>query len=1034
MRELSILLLAAGSGEGSLGEMLDPRLRAMFAEAGIRCQACYLADLQPEHLDLFHAVVLLRTPVPQHPLDEEAMFREKSAWLHAFVERGGGLFLMFTECYGKTESTLNELCAPWGMRFYFNRLVCDATVPAARFPRLHESVLLPAVAAPNSCLALPFRELLLVTEGGHGTQHLTCVPESGSPWEPILRGGPHIVSRGYGTFYINTSNDPIDDPILCAAREAGRGRLLAFPGSAPFWLTNSHIWRFQGLLQEQRERAGFRFFRDALRWLADTERGRRLAPDAADRAAASIDPAWLDKPERYSFRPVGEEDQRRIARGAPQKIWLGGHGLERAALEELIGRLARDGYRAAFPLGRYADMSEERWPALQQLGRDLTRPETFLCPGYELSDDEGVVSAVVSPTALPRHTLQYPNSTLLENVWIAIFGCLSILRHPLANRIPPQRYGGYNLIEWDGSDAWVALYRRLAASKYFISPVAFNAARGGDSLNTWVLVPEGRSAFDMLRTNRHATFVTDGPVLERFDWSGPGLMDDEWEGYWYGYVPGEEAEVNVRVRSEQPLSEVTLYDGEDVLARFAPGEARFATRLRLRLWRDACLHLTATDQGGRRLYATFPLYTRNLRFWGHVGSDQMNNYVNAMTPAPNGFLGVGHQLYDMFGFVTFGAAWGDYVRMSPSLSYAEFMPRQEVSGIIGSFNVHHPSALLTDSDGRRRYLNDHRRVFSFCGADAQVFRSDVAGEHVDNDQALRERWHGRDVTPTRLLLPVPGAACHDDYVVWRWAVNQPILVEVRKRFQLDPGHLQEPWFTFASNSHWNIPGLFIRSMRQPDRFLLAKDMTPASVSAPPGKEWDNSYYLRMAGAPPSAIFSPGAAGDLEIGAGGAGTFGFMPLGAPRELRALLWATPKELQVFFQCRLTESERLRGVFTIAYLMSLDATETEGTPFDSVLQALARASAGLGADRRLAVELDVSGASFPLRVDVDELFPACAGEPLYLAVRGMPPGIVEWRDMQGRLAFASQPLGGRSWHQIPAAGARCFTLAPGRTWDEI
>lgn len=196
MKDLSILLLAAGSGEGNLGEMLDPRLRAMFAEAGIRCQACYVADLRQEHLDLFHAVILMRTPVPQHPFGDEAAFRDKSVWLRAFVERGGGLFLMFTECYGKTESTLNELCAPWQMRFYFNRLDPDATVPAARFPRLYESALLPATVVPNPCFALPFRELQVVTEGGHGTQHLTCVPEPGSPWHAILRGGPHITSRG----------------------------------------------------------------------------------------------------------------------------------------------------------------------------------------------------------------------------------------------------------------------------------------------------------------------------------------------------------------------------------------------------------------------------------------------------------------------------------------------------------------------------------------------------------------------------------------------------------------------------------------------------------------------------------------------------------------------------------------------------------------------------------------------------------------------------------------------------------------------
>ena len=940
MPDLSILLLAADSGEGTLGEMLDPRLRARFATEGIHCQACYISDLKQEYLDLFHCIVLLRTPVPQHPFGDEAEFREKGTWLQTFVERGGGLFLMFTECYGKTESTLNELCAPWQIRFFFNRLIPDGTVPVERFPRLYESSLLPASVVSNPYLALPFSALKLVTEGGHGTQHLTCVPEPGSPWHPVLRGGTHLTSESYGTFYINSSSEPVPDPILCAAREAGKGRIVAFPGSAPFWLTNSHIWRFQGLLQEQNNQSGFRFFCDTWRWLAGTKRGRALPPDVVARAERAVDRAWLNKPTQYSFRPVGTEDQGRLMRSTAQKIWLGRHELDSAALGALSNRLGPSGYRAAFPLGHYDTLTETSWTAIREECRAIGLETLSLHPGYELHDAEGVISAVVSPSTFPRHSVSYPNSTLLENVWIAIFGCLSILRHPLTNRIPPQRYGGYNLIEWDDSEAWFALYQQMVASKYFISPVAFNSSPDHQGLNTWVLVPEGRKAFDMLRTNKHATFISDGPILERFTWSGPGLINDEWEGYWYGYLPGDTAVVNLALRADSALTEVVLYDGEEVLTRFAPGSPLFEKRLKLRLWRDVSLHLTALDSKGRRLYATFPLYTRNRQFWGHVGSDQMNNYVNAMSPSPTGYLGVGPELYDMFGFVTLGAAWGDYLRMTPSLSYAEFMPRQEVSGIIGSFNVHHPSALLVDDQGHRHYLNDHRRVFPFCGADAQAFRSEVVGEHRDNDDSRHETWYGREITPTRIFSSVPDARGHDEYVVWRWTVNQPICVEVRKHFHLSPRTLQDPWFTFASNSHWNIPGLFIRSMQNPAQRILIADLPAASVTMPPGKEWDNSFFLRMAGLPPSAVFTPGPGGELEIGTGGAGTFGFIPLGSPRDIRAQLWVTPREIHVFFQCRLSAGEQSQGIFTLPYLLAMDATESEGSPFCSTLNTIAQA----------------------------------------------------------------------------------------------
>ncbi|MCE9613894.1 MAG: hypothetical protein K8T26_06425 [Lentisphaerae bacterium] len=1032
-RELSVLLLAADSGEGGLGEMLDPRLREEFAAAGIQCRACYVGDLQRAHLDLFHCVVLLRSPVPQHPFGDAADFREKSVWLQEFVACGGGLFLMFTECYGKTESTLNELCAPWQIRFYFNRLVPDAHVATDRFPRLHESTLLPVTVVANPFLPLPFDTLKVVTEGGHGTQHLTCVPEPGSAWHPVMRGGAHISSQSYGTFYINTSRETIHDPILCAVREAGAGRVVAFPGSAPFWLTNAHIWRFQGRLQNQDGGRGFRFFCEALRWLADTRRGRQLPSDCVAQAARVVDAAWLNKPSQYSFRPVSAEDQGRMRRSVAQKLWIGLQTPEREVLGDMATALAREGYRLAFPLAPYEILTDAGWDEAKQRCQAAGAGLLELRPGYELRDDEGMVSAVVSPTTLPKHTLRYPNSTLLENVWICIFGCLSILRHPLANRIPPQRYGGYNLIEWDPSAEWFARYQALVASKYFISPIAFNTRTGGDACNTWVVVPEGRQAFDMLRTNNHATFISDGPVLERFCWSGPGLISDEWEGFWYGYYPGDAAVLNVRLRAECPLAEVVLYDGEDVLARFEPGQAEFEKRLQVRVWRDLCLHLTARDSAGRRLFATYPLYTRNFGFWGHVGSDQMNNYVNAMTPAPNGFLGVGHRLFDMFGFVTLGAAWGDYLRITPALSYAEFMPRQEISGVIGSFNVHHPSAIVTGGDGEPRYLNDHRRVFPYCGADAQVFRSDVVGEQRDNDTGRRERWHGREVVPTRLLTPVPGARGHDEYVVWRWEVNQPICVEVRKHVQFAPGWLKDSWLTFASNSHWSVPGLYIRSMRDVSHGLRIADLPVFGEPVPAGKEWDNSFFLRLAHRIPPAVFAPGHGGELEIGTGAAGTFGLVPLGAPREIRTQLWVTAKEVQVLFQCRLTEAERQSGCLDVSYLVLLDATESAGTPFGSVLDAISRASAGAGGARRFSVTVDVAGRAAPFELDLDTMFPDCAGFPLHVELRGQSDALMEWCGPGGVPALVSQPQHGRSWHRLPAAPHR-YTAMAGRAWEDL
>ena len=559
-------------------------------------------------------------------------------------------------------------------------------------------------------------------------------------------------------------------------------------------------------------------------------------------------------------------------------------------------------------------------------GRAASTLDTQVIPGYELLDDEGVRTAVVSPQAFPKHALRYPNSTLLENVMIPHPGCLSILRTPLRNRIPAQRYGGYNLIEWEPGEAWAGLYRQLVASKYFIAPIAFEGAE------TWSLVPPGSNAFDEMRHNRHSTFVTTGPRLETFCWEGPGLTDDDWEGYWYGYRPGDEAVVHLRVVAEAPLVEVVLRDGEELRQTFEPQAREFSVRLPLTLWSDLALHVTARDAEGRELLATYPLYTRNLEFWGHVGSDQMNNYVNAMTPSPRGFLGVRGEFYEMFGFVTLGAGWGDYVRITPALRYSDFMPRQEISLILGSFNRHHPSALIHDGT-RLRYLNDHRRVFGYCGPEAQRFTSQIAGEHVDNDEGATEVWHGRTVRPTRAFRSVPGVKAHDDYTVWRWTVGEPIVVEVRKHFEVDPVRLAGEWLTFSSNSHHLLPELSVRSA---STTCLVSTLPEAPAGVAPHKEWDNSHFLRG----DLARFQPVPfSGRLDIGHGGVGTFALFTLGPERDYRCLLQRQPRELSVFFQTRLLPGERAAGVFTIAYLLVVAAEDESGLA--GVERAIWRAS---------------------------------------------------------------------------------------------
>ena len=71
-----------------------------------------------------------------------------------------------------------------------------------------------------------------------------------------------------------------------------------------------------------------------------------------------------------------------------------------------------------------------------------------------------------------------------------------------------------------------------------------------------------------------------------------------------------------------------------------------------------------------------------------------------------------------------------------------------------------------------------------------------------------------------------------------------------------------------------------------------------------------------------------------------------------------------------------------------------------------------------------LDLNGV-LPPALDLDEVFPALRGHALWLEVRGLPGGLIEWRDERGLVCFCSQPMEGRSFHRLAADAPRRYRL---------
>lgn len=996
-----------------MGPMLDPVLAKHLSRAGIDTRAAYVSDVSASTLDGFHVVVILRGPIPGHPVNDMEAWRALLPGLHHFVERGGGLMVMDTECYGKTVAPLNELLEPWNLKLYFN----DLQSPSSRtgfFPRFVEGRVLPFSAPADSPVKVPGGVLDVLVEGGHGAQHLTCHPLPGPVcWRTVLQGGPEVISRYYRDSYVNSSEKDWSAPIGCAVAEVGRGRVAAFPGAAPFWIVNPYIWRFEGRLLEQRDGAGRLFLIHLISWLADTPRNKTLSPARVWRGRETVTPDGLIKPEQFSFRTVTPAEQKQWLSARPRKVWIGPGRLDARLLKTRVAACLRDGYAAVMPMAEYSAMNESSWKRAVRQALDFNIP---VWPGLHLIDGEGMRTASYTTGPWPKLHRQYPNSTLLEAVWLPHQGSAAMLRTPLQNRLPPQRYGGFNLLEWEPGPDWFALYARLLASKQFMSPVAVRADDDAPGPDTWVLNPRRASPLDGLRGSRHHTFVSDGPRVLQFAFEGGEWIDDEWEGFWLALRPGQRIAVRITLEADAPLREVTLWDGEEVLARFTPSQRRWSKVVRFTTWRDRSLHLTAEDADGGRLHATYPLYTRISAFWGHVGGDNMNNYVNALQPARHGFLGVGQRNWEPFGFVTLGQGWGDYLRIAPALPYADFMPRQEISFTLGSFREHHPSAWLRMADGQVRYLNDHRRVFGFCGADGQHYIDRIAGEQKDNVEGATQMYHHRKVRPTRILREVPEVSCRDEYYVWRWAPYQPIGVEVEKVFRFAPGVGIDRDIVVGSNTHQTLPGLYIGDIENTAHRLCA-DALPESPPIESHKEWDNSHYVRQFTPGDGAVFEPGPSGAWEVGHGGVGTLAFIPLGAPRPWSLRLLRTARECMIFIHTKINAQEMAAGECRIRYLLAVDATEGEPLPFADMVQTIGRNQG------QWSVTLDLGDQPFPCTCAL----PASGGrrKTMRLILRGLPSGTYTARDPKGRRCFVAQPVRGCSMHILHGPIPRSITL---------
>ncbi|MGN0866155.1 MAG: hypothetical protein ACI4SG_00550 [Oligosphaeraceae bacterium] len=539
--------------------------------------------------------------------------------------------------------------------------------------------------------------------------------------------------------------------------------------------------------------------------------------------------------------------------------------------EEFCHRSVAAGVEILILLENYASLTPEGWKAFREwCGRQSA---LVVEPGYEQVDEEGNASVVFSVEDLPEQRLRYPHSNLLEDLLVKRNGYAAVYARTGKNRYPLWRQGGYNLVEYTGKSS-LEEYLRRVGSVSALSPVTVN--RGKDPArerwHTYVLAPSVTEWRKGVTENRHRTFVATGACrLRDFGLYGPGLMDDDWEGYWYEWDEGETATLEISLESDSPFQWIVVKNGTQEFRRYGGGERVFRHRETLVLHEDLRLTLSAQCEDGSRLIASYPLYTRNRHFWAHLGSDQMNDYHNVFQEEERGMLGIGRRFYEPYGFVTCGFAWGDYVRLTSSVPWSSLMPSGiEVSSMTANFKSFHPSPLAFLPGGRWDYLNDQERWLGRCTAEEHRLSCLCRGSWQEHSGAVWRGHGGRCFRPTWVTQRSRLWWLEGELEIPRWLPRSSVEV----RFHLVLHFLRryavpKEGVVVGQSLHLLKPGLRLNGV--PLEELLQPGISPL----PESKEWDIQNcpsLLRKASCGPSLDFKEA----LEITGDPCGVYHFHP--------------------------------------------------------------------------------------------------------------------------------------------------------------
>lgn len=662
-RPVALLVISAHWNYGG-NVLIDKQYEQELTEAGYRVVAVPFSDLlSPEYLKQFGVILLTRLPFAGKEYSVEggilmAHLKKNLAMIDDYVAAGGALvFLPFISNRGEGYvETYNDFLEKYGVRYIAQQLRHDAfmkgTFAEGEIHARHaiakglKKILYPAnvlrwdhAYSTTPFLANPEWTIIATGRPGSGTHQAISNKEVGKRLtdnknifaiRPYKKGyvavsaihsyytlsHPYYTQRALGEMAIGV----IKGSVLHGEKDGRKsdfGELL--DRTYRFLAANSAkhgIGTGMTELPPQPEKPPFKTVIDWHTQEPPPTWQHRVFPDHANRV--------------YDERPdplVQGELQYFKALIGPRTILSSGKGTVKAWREAAI----RAGYSVIFFCETFEDTDKETWDYFVQNCKDNSDEKLICMPGMEIEGFQGGQYLILGtprypdPTWLTDDGKKLKATRMLSLGW---HGHVASIHRPGSTPLSPKMYKmyqGITVYTYDGQgtliDDGLHAYQWAVRSDSVPIPIVAHELTHPDQVQKasasgfqQVLpAPELKEAVKYFRNgvphffdNPVRYFISQGPILDGWSIFNKDIGKAEWNRDHY--------RIGIGVKSENPIAEVTLYDGFEVARRWFPNKKEFRTRVDGMHDAQHEYILMARDAAGRRVLSPgIRTVTRNWR-------------------------------------------------------------------------------------------------------------------------------------------------------------------------------------------------------------------------------------------------------------------------------------------------------------------------------------------------------------------------------------------------------------------------------------